>query len=83
MKNIQDVLRAKEAEIEKLTREVKMLRMAARILDDEGQGQAVRAVDPIQRHMETAAMSLDEPMLDVLPAAGPANGDSASGKRWP
>jgi hypothetical protein len=83
MKSIQDVLRAKESEIEKLTREVKLLRVAARILDEEGQGQPGRTIDPIQRHMETAAMSLDEPVLDVLPAAGPANGDSSSGKRWP
>ena len=29
MKNIQDVLREKEAEIEKLTREIKLLRVAA------------------------------------------------------
>jgi hypothetical protein len=81
MKNIQDVLRDKEAEIEKLTREVKLLRVAARILDDESQGQAARAIDPLQRHMETAAMSLEEPVLDVLPVAGPSNGDSS--KRWP
>jgi hypothetical protein len=81
MKNIQDVLRDKEAEIEKLTREVKLLRVAARILDDESQGQAARTIDPLQRHMETAAMSLEEPVLDVLPVAGPSNGDSS--KRWP
>ncbi len=81
MKNIQDVLRDKEAEIEKLTREVKLLRVAARILDDEGP--SGRVPEPIQRHVETAAMSLEEPVLDLLPVAGPANGDSSSSKRWP
>ena len=35
MKNIQDVLREKETEVEKLTREVKLLRAAARLLEDE------------------------------------------------
>lgn len=81
MKNIQDVLRDKETEIEKLTREIKLLRVAARLLEEEGQNQQARPMDPIQRHVETAAMSLDEPVLDVLPVAGPANGDA--NKRWP
>jgi len=81
MKNIQDVLRDKEAEIEKLTREIKLLRVAVRLLDDEAQNQPARPMDPIQRHVETAAMSLEEPVLDVLPVAGPANGDA--NKRWP
>jgi hypothetical protein len=80
MKNIQHVLREKEAEIEKLNREIKLLRVAARILDEEGESQSVRA-DSIQRHADMAAVSLEEPMLDVLPVAGPANGDSS--KRWP
>jgi len=81
MKNIQEVLRDKEAEIEKLNREIKLLRVVARLLEDEAQGQSARAMDPIQRHVETAAMSIEEPVLDVLPAAGPANGDA--NKRWP
>jgi len=81
MKNIQEVLREKETEIEKLTREIKLLRVAARLLEEEGQSQASRPADAIQRHVETAAMSLDEPVLDVLPVAGPANGDAS--KRWP
>ena len=81
MKNIQEVLRDKEAEIEKLTREIKLLRVAARLLEDEAQGQSARAMDPIQRHVETAAMNIEEPVLDVLPAAGGGNGDA--NKRWP
>jgi len=81
MKNIQDVLRDKETEIEKLTREIKLLRVAARLLEEEGQNQPGRPMDPIQRHVETAAMSLEEPVLDLLPVAGPANGDT--NKRWP
>jgi len=78
MKNIQDVLHEKEAEIEKLTREIKLLRVAARLLEDEGQG---RTAEPMLRQMDAAPASLGEPVLDVLPVAGPANGDA--GKRWP
>jgi hypothetical protein len=79
MKNIQEVLRDKEAEIEKLTREIKLLRVAARILEDEGQ--PGRAMEPMPRQVDAAAMSLEEPVLDVLPVAAPANGDV--NKRWP
>jgi hypothetical protein len=76
MKNVQDVLREKEAEIEKLNREIKLLRVAARILEDEGPpGHA----DSVQRHVETAAMNLDE--LEVAPVSKPANGEF--NKRWP
>ena len=81
MKNIQDVLREKEAEVEKLNREIKLLRVAARILDDEGQ--PGRSTETIQRHVDTAAMSIEEPVLDLAPVAGPPNGDSSSSKRWP
>jgi len=80
MKNIQDVLREKETEIEKLTREIKLLRVAARLLEDEGQSQSGRAVTAMPRHADGAAVSLVEPGLEVLPA-GPANGDVS--KRWP
>jgi len=81
MKNIQDVLREKEAEIEKLNREIKLLRVAARLLEDENTSHSGRAADPTPHTAEAAAMSLEEPVLDVLPAAGPANGDAS--KRWP
>jgi hypothetical protein len=78
MKNIQDVLREKEAEIEKLNREMKLLRVAARLLEDEGQSQPGRAV---AHHADAAGMSLEEPVLDVLPVTRPAIGDVS--KRWP
>jgi len=81
MKNIQHVVREKEAEIEKLTREIKLLRAAVRILEDEGQGQSMRTAESIQRHVDVAGVSLEEPGLDVMPAPGPSNGDSS--KRWP
>ena len=80
MKNVQDVLREKEAEIEKLTREIKLLRVAARLLEDENAGQPPRPVETMPRHAEAASMSLEEPALDVV-QAGPANGDAS--KRWP
>ena len=81
MKNIQDVLREKEAEIEKLTREIKLLRVAARLLEDENASQPGRTAEATPHHAEPTAMNLEEPVLDVLPAAGPANGDAS--KRWP
>jgi hypothetical protein len=80
MKNIQDVLREKEAEIEKLTREIKLLRVAVRLLDEEGRNQASRTNDPMRR-ADTPAASLEEPVLDVLPVPAPPNGDIS--KRWP
>ena len=80
MKNIQDVLREKEAEIEKLNREIKLLRVAARLLEDENTSQAGRTAEAAPHHAEPA-MNLEEPVLDVLPAPGPANGDAS--KRWP
>jgi len=78
MKNIQDLLREKETAIEKLTREIKLLRVAARLLEDESSSQAGRAAEPMPH---AAAISLEEPVLDILPASGPSNGDV--GKRWP
>ena len=80
MKNIQDVLREKEAEIEKLNSEIKLLRVAARLSEDENTSQAGRTAEAAPRHAEPA-MNLEEPELDVLPASGPANGDAS--KRWP
>jgi len=80
MKSIQVVLREKEAEIEKLTREIKMLKVAARIMEDEGHAPPALGADSLQRHVEIAGTNLDDAMLDVLPAAGPSNGSS---KRWP
>jgi hypothetical protein len=80
MKNIQDVLREKEAEIEKLTREIKLLRVAARLLDEEGRNQTSRTNDPMRR-ADTPSASLEEPVLDVLPVPTPPNGDIS--KRWP
>jgi hypothetical protein len=59
MKNIQDVLREKETEVEKLTREVKVLRVAARILEDESPSQPGRAAEPMSRRPDTAFISLE------------------------
>jgi len=81
MKNVQDVLREKEAEIEKLTREIKLLRVAARLLEGENAGQPGRTAQATPHHAEPEAMNLEEPVLDVLPTAGPSNGDVS--KRWP
>ena len=42
MKNIQDVLREKEANVDRLSREIKVLREAARILKEESQSTPTR-----------------------------------------
>ena len=81
MKNVQDVLREKEAEIEKLTREIKLLRVAARLIEGENASQSGRTAEATPHHAEPAAMNLEEPVLDVLPTAGPSNSDGS--KRWP
>ena len=79
MKNIQDVLREKENEIERLTREIKLLKVAARMLDEESQNRAVRAQEA-SSEAELPA-NVDDRVLDLAPAPAPTNGDI--NKRWP
>lgn len=59
MKNIRDVLREKETEVRKLTREVKLLRVAARLLEDESPSQPGRAAETMSRHADAAIISLE------------------------
>ena len=65
MKNIKDVLREKEAEVEKLTREVKLLRVAASLLEDESPSQPGGATSAQSPRADVAIISLEEPVLDV------------------
>jgi hypothetical protein len=67
MKNIEQVLRDKEADIERLQREIKVLRVAARLLEDGGTGDG--------------KSRFEEPPLDVTTTSG-ANGEVTT-KRWP
>ena len=82
MKTIQNVLREKEAEIEKLTREIKMLTGGGA---HYGRGRpgpgSAGGWNRCSATWMSAAVNLEEPVLDVLPVAGPSNGDSS--KRWP
>jgi hypothetical protein len=80
MKNIQDVLREKETAVEKLTREIKLLRAAVRMLEDDGQKQTTRTADQSHHQVETAITS-EDPVLDLSPVPAPTNGDNS--KRWP
>ncbi len=80
MKNIQDVLREKETAVEKLTREIKLLRAAVRMLQDDGEKQSVRTADQSHHQLETA-ITPEDPVLDLSPTSGPTNGDNS--KRWP
>jgi len=64
MRNIQDVLHEKETEVKKLTREVELLRAAARLLEDESSSQPGRAAEPMSRRTTTATTN-----WTVLPEA--------------
>jgi hypothetical protein len=57
MRNIHDVLREKEAEVEKLTREVKLLRVAGRILEDDSPSQPAQAAEAMSQHATTAILN--------------------------
>ena len=72
MRNIQDVLHEKEAQVEKLTREVKLLRVAERILEDdspreESPRQPKRATEPMPQSATTAIINFEDGT--VLPMA--------------
>jgi hypothetical protein len=69
MKNIEQVLREKEADIERLTREIKVLRVAARLLEEDASSGAGKA-------------RVDDAVLEVAPAAVGPNGQTTN-KRWP
>jgi hypothetical protein len=81
MKNIQDVLHEKETEVERLTREIKLLRLAARMLDEEGQNRVVRTAEAMSSETELPAVNVEGRVLDLAPAPAPTNGDL--NKRWP
>ncbi len=62
MKNIYDVLRQKEAELQQLQKEIEALRIAARLLADEGEVRAESAARP------TAVASSAAPLRAASPA---------------
>lgn len=60
MKNIQEVLRQKEYELEQLQREVDAIRLVVRLLTDEGESAAARnevAVVPVTAGTPLAAVA--------------------------
>ena len=67
MRNIHDVLREKQAEIQKLTREVRLLRVAERILEGESPSQPKRATEPMSQSANTAVINFEAGT--VLPMA--------------
>lgn len=69
MKNIEQVLRDKEADIERLTREIKVLRVAARLMEEDSPS-------------GTGKARIDDSVLDATPATAGPNGE-ATNKRWP
>jgi hypothetical protein len=80
MKNIQDVLREKETEVEKLTRETNVLREAVRILKEESQSTTMRMIvlEGKPRNGEASVLG-EEPVLE-MPASFQASADK---KTWP
>ena len=67
MRNIHDVLREKQAEIQKLTREVRLLRVAERILEGESPSQPNPATEPMSQSANTAVINFEAGT--VLPMA--------------
>ena len=63
MRNIQDVLREKETTVEKLTREVNLLRAAARLLEDESSSQPGRAAESMSRRATTTMINVQDGMV--------------------
>jgi len=63
MRNIQDVLREKETGIKKLTREVELLRAAARLLEDESSSQPGSAAEPMSRRATTTITNFEGRMV--------------------
>jgi hypothetical protein len=47
MRNINEVLREKEAELQRLEKEIEALRLAASLLNEEGTAAAARAMVPV------------------------------------
>lgn len=60
MRNLADVLRQKEAELERLEREVDALKLAARLCSDEDDHESLRA-EPVVTSKPIRGVSLDEP----------------------
>jgi len=66
MRNILDVLREKEAKVAEVTREVKLLRVAKRILEDESPSQPRQATEQKSQSANTAVINFeDETILPV------------------
>ena len=65
MRNILDVLREKEAKVAELTREVKLLRVAERILEDESPSQPRRATEEMSQSPNTAVINFED--ATILP----------------
>ncbi len=63
MKNLYDVLRQKEAEIQQLQKDIEALRVAARLLADEGEAETVAA-----RPMPTPTPRVTTPVATAKPA---------------
>ncbi|MGI9104446.1 MAG: hypothetical protein ACR2IF_18535 [Terriglobales bacterium] len=68
MKNIYDVLRQKESELQQLQRDIETLRAAARLLSEESEEPAVKAA--VNSSARPAAVPATMKPADSYPAAG-------------
>jgi hypothetical protein len=71
MKNLYDVLRQKEAEIQQLQKDIEALRVAARLLADESESESVGRpmTGPTQTRVATSPVATAKP-ADLSPAVG-------------
>ncbi len=71
MKNIYEVLRQKELEIQQLQKDIEALRVAARLLADDGETEPSRpATTASTPRISTAAVASAKPADTLAPSAG-------------
>jgi hypothetical protein len=75
MKNINDVMRTKEQQIQQLQREIEALRVAARLLADDGDMVAARPASSTN----VAMPAMPAPSMVMRPAQTPAPSPKDSG----
>ena len=66
MRNIRELLREKEAELQQLEKEIEALRLAASLLNQDGSLAAAGAIEPVASPKSPAtALSFEEPTSEI------------------
>ena len=84
MRNVYEVLRQKELELARLEKEVEALRVAAPLLSEDKEAEAINgkptlaATTPVQQPIR-----IPQPAVNVTPQPARAAGWEDTAKRWP